>query len=53
MKLYEYKENDILNEYSKLPNGTCYSKNSVFINKTPELDVSVIVPCYNSEEYLK
>lgn len=53
MKLYEYKENDILNEYSKIPNGTCYSKASVFRNQIPVLDVSIIVPCYNSEDYLK
>lgn len=41
-----------LNKFSKRPAGKAFSKDSVFLNDA-ELDASVIIPCYNSQDYLE
>lgn len=52
MRLCNKKLEEKLNAYSKRPQGKAFSKEFVFDNKI-ELDASVIIPCYNSEEYLE
>ena len=41
-----------LNEFSIRPNGIAFSKDCVLENE-PELDSYVIIPCYNSQDYLE
>lgn len=52
MKLYNETEDDVLKLYSPCPSGKAYSKKSVFQYTSPLIDASIIVPCYNAEQYL-
>lgn len=52
MKLYNEKEDNILKLYSPCPSGKAYSRESVYQYTYPLIDASIIVPCYNAEQYL-
>lgn len=52
MRLCNKELEEKLNVYSKRPQGNAFSKEFVFDNEI-ELDASVIIPCYNSEEFLE
>ena len=52
MRLCNKELEEKLNVYSKRPQGKAFSKEFVFDNEI-ELDASVIIPCYNSEEFLE
>lgn len=41
-----------LNNYSRRPEGSAFSNDSIFQNEI-SLEASVIIPCYNSEAYLE
>lgn len=41
-----------LGSYSEQPNGECMVEKDVFKHAVPDLDLSVIVPCYNVEKYV-
>lgn len=51
MELCDINTVSVLTELSPLPVGRVYSKESVF-KCTATKDISVIIPCYNSQEYL-
>ena len=46
------QDSNALSAYSPCPQGTCMVEYDVFQHMTPDLDLSVIVPCYNVEQYL-
>lgn len=52
MLLLSETDKKILEQYSPIPNGKAFSEKSVFHYSVATKDVSVIVPCYNSQEYL-
>lgn len=52
MILYNKKRDKILETVSPCPKGIAFSEESVYKNIQSTLDVSVIIPCYNSEDYL-
>lgn len=41
-----------LNDFSARPNGKAFSKENIFENEV-SIDASIIIPCYNSEDYLE
>lgn len=53
MYLYDFTKDTILNKYSIDPRSNCYYENSVFLYDKPQIKLSIIVPCYNSEKYLE
>lgn len=53
MKFYSCEKNEILTSYSPRPTGIAFSDESVFKYAKPTLDLSVIVPCFNAQDYLK
>lgn len=52
MPLYEEERDIILKKYSLKPVGECFFEKSVFKQEVPEIDLSIIVPCYNAQEYV-
>lgn len=51
MKLYSEEKDKILKSYSPRPKGNAFTSTSVYLHPAT-IDLSVIVPCYNSQDYL-
>ena len=52
MYLYDRTRDDILKAYREYPEGRACLGTYTFINSTPDMDISVIIPCYNVESYV-
>lgn len=52
MKLYSEEKDKILKDFSPRPKGKAFTSESVYLHSA-DIDLSVIVPCYNSQDYLE
>lgn len=52
MRFYPEAADAVFGRLHPRPAGTCISEASVFLEKNPSLDLSVIIPCYNGEATL-
>lgn len=53
MNFYDRETDTIFRPLHAPSEGKCYYEESVFEQKSPSCDLSVIVPCYNGEKYLR
>lgn len=53
MKLLTEEAYQIFNSYSLAPQGSAYSSECIFQQEVPDLDASIILPCYNVEPFLR
>lgn len=53
MKLLTEEAYKIFNAYSPAPQGSAYSSECIFQQETPDIDASIILPCYNVEPFLR
>ena len=52
MRFYSKEADEVFGSLHPRPAGGCTSEESVFLEKDPSLDLSVIVPCYNASATL-